>query len=139
MSDDKPSYKTGYGRPPLESRFKPGQSGNPKGRPKKRLDYDDIFRHELLRKVGITENGSIKRVPKIKALVRATINGALQGKVPQQRAVLNWINRKGFALEPVREMVIRSFLVYPDGTEYEKGADGQYKQIASSTDEKKDA
>jgi len=26
--------KVGYGQPPLESRFKPGQSGNPKGRPK---------------------------------------------------------------------------------------------------------
>ncbi len=26
-------YEVGYGRPPLHSRFKPGQSGNPKGGP----------------------------------------------------------------------------------------------------------
>jgi hypothetical protein len=30
MTDD----KVGYGKPPKHSRFKPGQSGNPKGRPK---------------------------------------------------------------------------------------------------------
>jgi hypothetical protein len=29
-------YKVGYGKPPLHSRFQPGQSGNPAGRPKGR-------------------------------------------------------------------------------------------------------
>lgn len=29
-----PEYSVGYGRAPLHSRFKPGQSGNAKGRPK---------------------------------------------------------------------------------------------------------
>ena len=28
------SYDVGYGKPPASTRFKPGQSGNPKGRPK---------------------------------------------------------------------------------------------------------
>ena len=27
-------YEVGYGKPPKHSRFKPGQSGNPKGRPR---------------------------------------------------------------------------------------------------------
>jgi len=27
-------YEVGYGRPPVHARFRPGQSGNPKGRPK---------------------------------------------------------------------------------------------------------
>ena len=31
MKDD---YKVGYGKPPKASRFKPGTSGNPGGRPK---------------------------------------------------------------------------------------------------------
>lgn len=29
-----PGYDVGYGRPPEETRFKKGQSGNPRGRPK---------------------------------------------------------------------------------------------------------
>jgi hypothetical protein len=32
--DDENSYAVGYGRPPKKARFKPGQSGNPRGRPK---------------------------------------------------------------------------------------------------------
>lgn len=34
MSDDEPKYVIGYRKPPVETRFKPGASGNPKGRPK---------------------------------------------------------------------------------------------------------
>ena len=29
-----PKYEVGYGKPPAGTRFKPGQSGNPAGRPK---------------------------------------------------------------------------------------------------------
>ncbi|WP_116394747.1 DUF5681 domain-containing protein [Nitrobacter sp. Nb-311A] len=29
-------YEVGYGRPPIQGRFKPGQSGNPKGIRKRR-------------------------------------------------------------------------------------------------------
>lgn len=28
-------YLVGYGKPPLHTRFKPGQSGNPRGRPRR--------------------------------------------------------------------------------------------------------
>jgi hypothetical protein len=34
VGDGKP-YRVGYGRPPLEIRFKPNQSGNPKGWPRR--------------------------------------------------------------------------------------------------------
>ena len=43
MKEDKPKlpivspdarYEVGYGKPPEASRFKPGRSGNPKGRPR---------------------------------------------------------------------------------------------------------
>nr|WP_306262013.1 DUF5681 domain-containing protein [Pararhizobium sp. IMCC21322] len=31
---DNADYEVGYAKPPQSSRFKPGMSGNPKGRPK---------------------------------------------------------------------------------------------------------
>jgi Family of unknown function (DUF5681) len=32
--DGEGDYRVGYGKPPLETRFKQGQSGNPRGRPR---------------------------------------------------------------------------------------------------------
>jgi hypothetical protein len=32
QSEDDPPYQVGYGRPPKSTQFKPGQSGNPRGR-----------------------------------------------------------------------------------------------------------
>ena len=31
--------KVGYGKPPKHSRFQPGRSGNPRGRPKKKPEH----------------------------------------------------------------------------------------------------
>jgi hypothetical protein len=39
--------KVGYGRPPLATRFKLGQSGNPNGRPKGSLNQKTDQRSEL--------------------------------------------------------------------------------------------
>lgn len=38
--------EVGYKKPPAQTRFKPGQSGNPKGRPKSAL-YSDALRRKL--------------------------------------------------------------------------------------------
>jgi Family of unknown function (DUF5681) len=37
MADDCDDYKVGPGRPPLQTRFRKGQSGNPGGRSQKKL------------------------------------------------------------------------------------------------------
>lgn len=52
-----PRYAVGKGRPPLESRFKPGKSGNPKGRPKGSKNAQSLAKAELGRKVIVTMNG----------------------------------------------------------------------------------
>jgi Family of unknown function (DUF5681) len=39
--------KVGYGKPPLNSRYKPGQSGNPSGRPKGAASFRSDFAAEL--------------------------------------------------------------------------------------------
>jgi hypothetical protein len=47
----------GKGRPPTATRFKPGQSGNRKGRPKGSKNAQSLAKTELNRKVVVTVNG----------------------------------------------------------------------------------
>ncbi|MDB5317781.1 MAG: hypothetical protein JWO26_370 [Rhodospirillales bacterium] len=47
--NDERNYKVGYGRPPQGTRFKKGQSGNPKGRPKGAVDMGSVFQRVVAR------------------------------------------------------------------------------------------
>ncbi|GEC16621.1 DUF5681 domain-containing protein [Nitrobacter winogradskyi] len=50
----------GKGRPPIATRFKPGKSGNPKGRPKGSKNAANLAKTELNGKVVVTLNGRKK-------------------------------------------------------------------------------
>ena len=66
-SDDE--YEVGYGKPPKSGQFKPGQSGNKKGRPKGRKNFETEFLEELYEKVPIKENGKETKVSKQRLVV----------------------------------------------------------------------
>ena len=53
----KPCYGVGYGKPPLHTRFRKGQSGNPKGRGKGTRNLATIFMEAMSQSVTINENG----------------------------------------------------------------------------------
>jgi len=79
----------GYCKPPAASQFKPGQSGNPKGRPKGSKNLKTKISAELNRKILVTENGKSKRIAKGDALVRQVVNKALSGHAGMTRIVLS--------------------------------------------------
>ena len=54
-------YAVGYGRPPTSSQFQPGQSGNPKGRPKGTRNASSMARDALERTVNIKVKGSLAK------------------------------------------------------------------------------
>ena len=72
-------YKVGYGKPPKEHRFKKGQSGNPKGRPKGALNIATVIDRVLREQVVITENGERKTISKLEASVKQVVNKAASG------------------------------------------------------------
>ena len=71
-------YKIGYKRPPKEHQFKKGESGNPKGRPKKNKNFSDELFEELNEMMVIKENGKSKPITKQRALIKKILALALQ-------------------------------------------------------------
>ena len=55
MADKDHDYEVGYGKPPKAGRFKPGQSGNPRGRPKGTLNLKTDLQQELAERISVRE------------------------------------------------------------------------------------
>ena len=75
----KGDYEIGYGKPPKQNRFKPGQSGNPAGSSRKarvrgkrpeHLSVEDLILKHAYRDMTITENGVPITVTAIDAWLR---------------------------------------------------------------------
>lgn len=75
-----PGYEVGYGRPPKSSRFKPGQSGNPRGRPKGSLNTSEALSRELDQKISVRVDGMTIRMTKREATIKRLVADALAGK-----------------------------------------------------------
>lgn len=72
-------YDVGFAKPPKETQFKKGQSGNPKGRPKGRANLATTLEKALLEKVSIVENGRRKSITKLEAAVKQLVNKSAGG------------------------------------------------------------
>ena len=81
MTNKDSKYKVGYGCPPKEHQFKPGQSGNPKGRPKKNNNFAEDVLEEMSEMITVQENGKLKKITKKRALAKRLIADSLSGKV----------------------------------------------------------
>jgi hypothetical protein len=72
MSETERQYAANYRNPPLHTRFKKGQSGNPRGRPRKNLAA--LLAAALNEKVTATVDGTRKQVSKREAVITQLVN-----------------------------------------------------------------
>lgn len=79
------SYEVGYGKPPKHSQFQPGQSGNPRGRPKGSKSPFTLLREELEQKVTLREGDRVTTVTKMEAVLKRVVNDTLGGKASSTR------------------------------------------------------
>jgi len=98
VGDEKP-YRVGYGRPPLETRFKPNQSGNPKGRPRRPLSWRAVVEKVQEEKVAIRDGDRILRMSNREAVARAAFRRMLNGD-PKLMRTIALLMRGEVGLEP---------------------------------------
>ena len=74
-----PNYEVGYGKPPRHTRFKKGQSGNPKGRPNGSKNAATLLNEALHEEVVVNENGRRRTLTKLEAAMKQLANRAAAG------------------------------------------------------------
>lgn len=102
--------------PPVSTRFRKGQSGNPKGRPKKQLEKTaSAFDVVIDRTLTIVQGGRPREVTVDEALQHKTYQDAIDGNRAARRQVLKMIARREKAITektPLRRPV--ELLVEPE-------------------------
>ena len=83
------SYKVGFGKPPRKTRFEPGRSGNPNGRPKGAKNFATAIDAELSATVLVTENGRRRKLTKRQIIAKRLVNRAVEGDLKPVPLLLN--------------------------------------------------
>ena len=143
MSETKREYASNYRKPPLHTRFKKGQSGNPRGRPKKTLP--GLLLAALNEPVFVTIDGKRRKITKREVIVTQMVNNAAGADLRATKMLIDMmkdIERKaGVAappeprrFAPADEQVIKgvSWSPAPRNPGYERGEPGSCDDLAAS-------
>jgi hypothetical protein len=95
----------GYKSPPEHTRFKKGQSGNPRGRAKGQCNLKTDLDAEMREVIQVNEGGAPRRITKQRALIKATMARAIGGN---DRAAALLFNLKLRLQDPQAEAPIES-------------------------------
>jgi Family of unknown function (DUF5681) len=95
----KADYKVGYKRPPVGTRFPPGKSGNPKGRPKGTPNHKTTVSRVMNEKVSVREGEKTRRMTKFEAMLQAQTNKGMKGDSRSAVTVFNVMDKTGLLAE----------------------------------------
>jgi Family of unknown function (DUF5681) len=88
--DDDP---VGYRRPPKKTRFQPGLSGNPRGRPKATPNLKTDLLEELAESIRVREGDREMKITKQRAVVKALVSSAIKGDMRAANALFSFVTR----------------------------------------------
>jgi hypothetical protein len=117
------SYEVGYGKPPENSRFQKGRSGNPRGRPKKApppMDpvadnfAADVVMAEAMRPLRVIENGQPVMLTVLQATMRSMISDGLKGNQRARERLFSWVQAAQNRTLEGRQIFFRETLEYLD-------------------------
>jgi hypothetical protein len=90
---DKKFYEVGYRKPPTSTQFKPGQSGNPKGRRRDEKTTAKILQKVLEERVSIRLGHRRLNVTKLEAMIFANVTRASRGNYRALKHILTTDDR----------------------------------------------
>jgi hypothetical protein len=104
--NDASQYAIGYKKPPRNTRFKPGQSGNVSGRPKKIRTPDEVVEKEFRTLVTLVEeSGKRRKISMWQAIVKRCTALAAKGDLRAAALVLKLLrphpSSEGDSLPPI--------------------------------------
>ena len=127
-----PDYEVGYGKPPKQSRFTPGISGNPNGRRKRKpVALAEIIRGALSALIEYREQGRVKATTRHEMSLKMLIDQAVKGDlVAAELALKVRAHAQRFGEAGVARMQISDWLPdYPGQT-----ADQKTQEFARTAD-----
>ena len=99
------SYEVGYGKPPKHTQFKPGYSGNKKGRPKGSANLSTAVEKLQNERVRIVHNGKQKSISVTEAILRKAGMDALNGNAKAQKIMLDYFEKNERRKEELAQRV----------------------------------
>lgn len=115
------SCEVGCGKPPAATRFKAGQSGNPKGRPKgsknkkPRLHeerFKEIILAEAYRTIKVSDGDNKVTIPMAQAVVRALAVNAAKGQHRAQRLFAYLVSSTERANKALHDEYVKTMIEY---------------------------
>ena len=89
----KRDYEVGYGKPPRHTRFKKGQSGNPRGRPRASKNLSTLLTEVLNERVTVAENDGRRKITKREAIIIQLVNRSAQADLQAIKILLDMLRQ----------------------------------------------
>jgi Family of unknown function (DUF5681) len=83
-------HDIGYGKPPTNGQFKPGQSGNPAGGRNGQPTPQETVVREGARLVKIKRGDTVESITKHEAIIRRLYQSAMEEDIAAARLLLSW-------------------------------------------------
>jgi hypothetical protein len=89
--EDQRDYEVGYGKPPRHTRFKKGQSGNPRGRPKGSKNLPTLLTEALNEPVVVAENGRRRKITMRQAIIKQLVKRSATADLRAMKILLDMV------------------------------------------------